>query len=338
MPTPHEEAEAHMDALRTIARESTTRALAPEEAAVIDAAAVKLAMATLSRPDPMGGCACVNHLEAHGEMTLEYNPACPEHSEHVYDPRTGAWEHSPESANLGEYDREEAHRRIEPFIAELTRSVTNETQAWNIWNNTASSTIARRAFEYVWTRRPHPAEQRCADLQKALLGLAPQLVQTVADRREVAGDLRGALGLVLATQSDSVLTESLTAAIERLEREPEGAAVAEVRAQALEDTAALWDREEAIDSAHIYRLAARAKAEREGTLPALHPTPEEAEAARAVIRHAFAENEYPDQFVGSHPDPFNELHWTQGRVPAPTLDPDWAEKPRTEADGRELPF
>ena len=338
MPTLHEEAEAHMDALRTIARESTTRALTPEEATAIDAAAVKLAMATLSRPDPMGGCACVSHLEAHGETTMEYNPACPEHSEHVYNPRTGVWEHAPESANPGEYDREEALRRIEPFIDELTRNVTNKTQAWNIWNNTASSNIARRAFEYVWSRRPHPAEQRAADLQQVLLGLAPQLVQTIADRNDVARDLRDALRLVTATQPGTVLADSLTAAIERLERDPEGTAVAEVRAQALEDTAAAWEYEEGIDTTHVYRLAARAKAERDGTAPVLHTTPEEAEAARAVIRHALSENEHPDQYVGSYPDPFNDLHWARGRAPAPTLDPDWAKPCSTEADEGEATF
>jgi hypothetical protein len=46
-------------------------------------------------PDPMGGCVCTPHDQDAGggyvEHLLEYDPACPEHSEHLYDPRTGVW-------------------------------------------------------------------------------------------------------------------------------------------------------------------------------------------------------------------------------------------------------
>lgn len=48
-----------------------------------------------SLPDPAGGCVCTWHSEDRGagysETVLEYDPACPEHSVHVYDPRSGMW-------------------------------------------------------------------------------------------------------------------------------------------------------------------------------------------------------------------------------------------------------
>lgn len=48
-------------------------------------------------PDPTKGCCCVDRSQDHGEGRIEYlaeyNPACPEHSDHVYDPRTGTWIH-----------------------------------------------------------------------------------------------------------------------------------------------------------------------------------------------------------------------------------------------------
>lgn len=47
-------------------------------------------------PDPKGGCVCRSHSEDRGggyfELMVEYEPACPEHSEHVYNPRSGVWE------------------------------------------------------------------------------------------------------------------------------------------------------------------------------------------------------------------------------------------------------
>jgi hypothetical protein len=47
-------------------------------------------------PDPKGGCACTPFSQSAGgvyvEHLAEYEPACPEHSEHVYNPRTGVWD------------------------------------------------------------------------------------------------------------------------------------------------------------------------------------------------------------------------------------------------------
>lgn len=52
-------------------------------------------------PDPEGGCCCTWHAQdaggGHTEYLMEYEPACPEHSEHVYNPRTGIWERAEES-------------------------------------------------------------------------------------------------------------------------------------------------------------------------------------------------------------------------------------------------
>jgi len=46
-------------------------------------------------PDPTGGCVCSFESEdrggGHSELVPEYEPACPVHSEHVYDPKTGVW-------------------------------------------------------------------------------------------------------------------------------------------------------------------------------------------------------------------------------------------------------
>ena len=46
-------------------------------------------------PDSQGGCTCIpfdqDAGEGYVEHLLEYDPACPEHSTHVYDPRTGTW-------------------------------------------------------------------------------------------------------------------------------------------------------------------------------------------------------------------------------------------------------
>lgn len=47
-------------------------------------------------PDPEGGCVCETYSEDRGggysEAMVDYDPACPKHSVHVYDPRTGVWE------------------------------------------------------------------------------------------------------------------------------------------------------------------------------------------------------------------------------------------------------
>lgn len=43
------------------------------------------------------GCSCTGHRRDYGgyvEYLMEYEPSCPEHSEHVWNPRTGIWEHA----------------------------------------------------------------------------------------------------------------------------------------------------------------------------------------------------------------------------------------------------
>lgn len=48
-------------------------------------------------PMPGDGCLCTGHCQDYGgyvEHLLQYEPACPEHSEHVWNPRTGIWEHA----------------------------------------------------------------------------------------------------------------------------------------------------------------------------------------------------------------------------------------------------
>jgi hypothetical protein len=55
-------------------------------------------------PDPKGGCACWVNPEpwtyygiAEPGDSLEYDPACPVHSVHLYDPRAGMWIERPEA-------------------------------------------------------------------------------------------------------------------------------------------------------------------------------------------------------------------------------------------------
>lgn len=48
-------------------------------------------------PGPGDGCVCTGHSHDYGgyvEYLMEYDPSCPEHSVHVWNPRTGAWEHA----------------------------------------------------------------------------------------------------------------------------------------------------------------------------------------------------------------------------------------------------
>lgn len=48
-------------------------------------------------PTPADGCQCTGHSQDYGgyvEFLTEYEPSCPEHSEHVWNPRTGMWEHA----------------------------------------------------------------------------------------------------------------------------------------------------------------------------------------------------------------------------------------------------
>ena len=62
-------------------------------AAIEQIIAARVAKASL--PDPKGGCVCTAHSESRGgvysEIVWEYEPACPEHSEHLYDPKIGVW-------------------------------------------------------------------------------------------------------------------------------------------------------------------------------------------------------------------------------------------------------
>ena len=64
--------------------ESTPEPASPER----DAAVAAL-------PLPGDGCACTPHAQDAGggytEYLLEYEPACPEHSEHLWDPKQGVW-------------------------------------------------------------------------------------------------------------------------------------------------------------------------------------------------------------------------------------------------------
>jgi hypothetical protein len=60
---------------------------------LVDAILARYAVVKL--PEANGRCICTSHAQDAGcgytEMVLEYEPACPEHSQHVYDPRAGAW-------------------------------------------------------------------------------------------------------------------------------------------------------------------------------------------------------------------------------------------------------
>lgn len=46
-------------------------------------------------PDPKAGCCCIPHIQDAGggytEHLLEMHPACPEHTDALYDPRAGVW-------------------------------------------------------------------------------------------------------------------------------------------------------------------------------------------------------------------------------------------------------
>lgn len=51
--------------------------------------------AVAALPLPGDGCSCTPHEQSAGgvytEYLLEYEPACPEHSEHLWDPTQGVW-------------------------------------------------------------------------------------------------------------------------------------------------------------------------------------------------------------------------------------------------------
>lgn len=83
----------------TVARDITSR----EEAQALMAArevlpALLAELEALERrvlPDPKAGCCCIPHTQDAGggytEHLLEMHPACPEHSDALYDPRAGVW-------------------------------------------------------------------------------------------------------------------------------------------------------------------------------------------------------------------------------------------------------
>lgn len=83
----------------TVARDITSR----EEAQALMAAREVLpallaeieALEQRVLPDPKAGCCCVLHVQdaggGHFERLLEMHPACPEHSDALYDPRSGVW-------------------------------------------------------------------------------------------------------------------------------------------------------------------------------------------------------------------------------------------------------
>lgn len=62
-------------------------------------------------PRPEDGCVCSWESEDRGggdsELVAEYEPACPVHSEHLYDPRTGVW------VLRAKHDREVQARALE---------------------------------------------------------------------------------------------------------------------------------------------------------------------------------------------------------------------------------
>lgn len=72
-------------------------------------------------PRPGDGCQCTGYSQdaggGHFEYLVEYEPACPEHSEHVYNPRTGVWEHAnpePHTITRGGYEHAKRMFGISP--------------------------------------------------------------------------------------------------------------------------------------------------------------------------------------------------------------------------------
>jgi hypothetical protein len=98
-------------------------------------------------PDVDGGCACTPHSQDAGggytEHLLEYEPACPEHSVHLYDPRAGKWvfrdggeqkrlvhtiqRHSPKESelleNMADRLRTDGHNDLAELYYSLSRDV-----------------------------------------------------------------------------------------------------------------------------------------------------------------------------------------------------------------------
>ena len=81
------------------------------------------AVAALPLPD--GGCVCTPHEQdaggGHTEYLLEYEPACPEHSEHLWDPKRGMW------VLRSEHDAEVAARTLRDVADEVGRMLADDS-------------------------------------------------------------------------------------------------------------------------------------------------------------------------------------------------------------------
>lgn len=84
----------HMADVQATLRAEFDAALAAHDA--VKRAEWEAEVSARTLPNPKGGCACGWHSQDAGggytEILAEYEPTCPEHSKHVYNPRTGVWE------------------------------------------------------------------------------------------------------------------------------------------------------------------------------------------------------------------------------------------------------
>lgn len=74
-------------------------------------------------PDPNGGCVCTWHEQSadcgYSELVYEYEPACPEHSTHLYDPRAGMWIDDPRRALDRVRDLLDRHKSQEIYVDDV---------------------------------------------------------------------------------------------------------------------------------------------------------------------------------------------------------------------------
>jgi len=95
-------------------------------------------------PDPAGGCVCEHYTENRGgvysETMMEYEPACPEHSQHVYNPRTGVWE-------LGATARAEAAERAVQRVRALAYDWRHQPTNSDTEQQIADGTSILRALD-----------------------------------------------------------------------------------------------------------------------------------------------------------------------------------------------
>lgn len=89
-------------------------------------------------PDPAGGCVCTRYAEDRGggysETVGEYDPACPVHSFHVYDPRAGEWV-APRGAAERVYTHRKPGRESHPAWARSPRTVWDRLRIWWFWKS-----------------------------------------------------------------------------------------------------------------------------------------------------------------------------------------------------------